>query len=83
MRRTNIYLAEAQCSALDEMARTEGVSRAELIRRLIDHAVESERDDFAADTAAIEESFGTLAAEDLVLPRGPDGRSEHLRRMGA
>ncbi len=39
MRRTNIYLADEQCSALDEIARSNGTSCAELVRRLIDQAI--------------------------------------------
>lgn len=36
MRRTNIYLEERQCRALDHRAKREGISRAELVRRFID-----------------------------------------------
>ena len=36
MQRTNIYLDERQVEALDRLAQTEGVSRAEVIRRLLD-----------------------------------------------
>ena len=39
MKRTNIYLAEGHASALDRVAEAEGVSRAELIRTLIDRAI--------------------------------------------
>jgi metal-responsive CopG/Arc/MetJ family transcriptional regulator len=39
MKRTNIYLAEGQAAALDRVAEAEGVSRAELIRELIDRAL--------------------------------------------
>jgi len=35
-RRTNIYLAEAQSMALDKVAHAQGVSRAELIRQLLE-----------------------------------------------
>ena len=39
MKRTNIYLAEGQAAALDRVAQAAGVSRAELIRELIDRAI--------------------------------------------
>jgi hypothetical protein len=38
MKRTNIYLDEAQSAALEQVARTQGISRAELIRHLIDRS---------------------------------------------
>jgi hypothetical protein len=81
MRRTNIYLGDHQTAALDRLAAEEGVSRAELIRRLIDQALGGGADqDLDADLRAIDESFGVLA--DLQPPmRGPDGRMEHLEAM--
>ncbi len=77
MRRTNIYLGDDQCSALDELAQSSGVSRAEVIRRLIDQAIASDRRDLQDDLAAIEESFGTLG-EDVAFDRGVDARARHL-----
>ena len=82
MRRTNIYLADDQCSALDELARSSGVSRAEAIRRLIDDAIASDRRDLQGDLAAIEESFGALG-EDVVFDRGVDARARHLEAIAA
>ncbi len=82
MRRTNIYLAEEQCTALDELARSSGISRAEAIRRLIDEAIASDRRDLQGDLAAIEESFGTLG-EDVVFDRGVDERARHLEAIAA
>jgi hypothetical protein len=65
MKRTNIYLAEGQAAALDRMAQAAGVSRAELIRKLIDRAISGyPRTDLAADLAAIDGSFAVLAGED-------------------
>lgn len=78
MQRTNIYLAEHQTSALDELARSAGTSRAEIIRRLIDRAIASDEDDFADDLSAIGESFGALADDDIDLGRGADGRMQYL-----
>ncbi len=80
MRRTNIYLADDQCSALDELARSSGISRAEAVRRLIDEAIASERRDLQGDLAAIEESFGILGGE-VFFDRGMDERARHLEEI--
>jgi len=80
MRRTNIYLADDQCSALDEIARSTGISRAEVVRRLIDEAIASDRRDLQGDLAAIEESFEALGDE-VVLVRGVDERARHLEAI--
>lgn len=79
MRRTNIYLAEEQCSSLDELARSTGVSRAEVIRRLIDQAIASDLEDLASDLASIHESFGALGADGIVPQRSADDRMRHLQ----
>ncbi|MGH3682256.1 MAG: CopG family transcriptional regulator [Natronosporangium sp.] len=80
MTRTNIYLEDRQTAMLDRLASEEGVSRAEVIRRLIDRALSSRDDDLAADLAAIEESFGAL--QDVAAPvREPGDREEHLARL--
>ena len=80
MKRTNIYLDTDQTAALDRLAGEEGVSRAELIRRLLDRALGSQDDDLAADLAAIEESFGALHDVDIAA-RSAGDREEHLARM--
>ncbi|RZH97134.1 CopG family transcriptional regulator, partial [Staphylococcus condimenti] len=41
MKRTNIYLDEEQTASLDKLAAQEGVSRAELIRLLLNRAHET------------------------------------------
>jgi Ribbon-helix-helix protein, copG family len=80
MRRTNIYLAEEQAANLDRLAEQEGISRAELIRRLIDRALAGDDAGRAADIDAIEHSFGTdRDLEDLF--RGAGDREEHLARI--
>ena len=80
MQRTNIYLDADQTAALDRLAKEEGVSRAELIRRLLDRALTSRDGDLTADIAAIDESFGAL--HDVEIPiRGRGDREEHLARM--
>lgn len=84
MRRTNIYLDEAQTEALDELARAQGVSRAEVVRRLVDRGLAGTGGDLEADLAAIEESFGVLRDEegdDAFLDRGPGEREAELERL--
>jgi len=81
MKRTNIYLADAQLAALDRAAEVEGISRAEIIRALIDRAIGGQAGvDLAADLAAIEGSFGVLAeaGETEAFSRGRDVRMDYL-----
>jgi Arc/MetJ-type ribon-helix-helix transcriptional regulator len=80
MKRTNIYLGDEQTEQLDRIAAEEGVSRAEIIRRLIDRALAGGQDDLAADLAAIDDSFGALRDIDQPV-RVKDERDEHLARM--
>ena len=81
MKRTNIYLAEGQAAALDRVAQAEGVSRAELIRSLIDRAIgENAGADLTADLAAIEGSFGILAEQET-FSRSRDQRTDYLDRL--
>jgi len=76
MQRTNIYLEQQQTVELDRRAAAEGVSRAEMIRRLLDRALHGE-DDVASDLIAIDAAFGALV--DLDVPeRGADAREQHL-----
>jgi hypothetical protein len=79
MKRTNIYLDEEQTASLDRLAEQEGVSRAELIRRLIDGALTGSDASRGADIAAIEDSFG-CALEFEAPVRGPGERERHLAR---
>jgi hypothetical protein len=81
MKRTNIYLAEGQAAALDKAAEAEGVSRAELIRELIDRALGGHPGaDLAADLAAINTSFGILSGQEE-FSRGRDQRTDYLDRL--
>ncbi len=77
MRRTNLYLDERQTTALDRLAHAEGVSRAEVVRRLIDRSLIASPDELANDLAAIEASFGVLP-DAVSFGRAPDGRAAHL-----
>jgi hypothetical protein len=45
MKRTNIYLDEKQAELLDHLAHEQGVSRAEMIRMLLDCSLRSRADD--------------------------------------
>jgi hypothetical protein len=81
MKRTNIYLDDAQSAALEQVARTQGISRAELVRQLIDRSIcASGGADLDADLAAIRDSFGIARDEDISFGRGSDERSRHLDR---
>ena len=80
MHRTNIYLDDRQIQMLDRLAADEGVSRAELIRRLVDRALAGADETKTADLAAIDLSFGALAAVEYD-DRGPGDREDHLARM--
>lgn len=82
MKRTNIYLDEQQAELLDQLARTQGISRAEMIRRLLDRSLRDEVDDVAAGLAAIDESFGVLTDTEWPERRAGD-REEHLAKMWA
>jgi hypothetical protein len=81
MHRTNIYLTDEQVAQLDRRARAEGVSRAELIRQLLDRLLRSESDRLSADVAAIDASFGMLADAEIELDRADGARGAHLERV--
>jgi Arc/MetJ-type ribon-helix-helix transcriptional regulator len=80
MKRTNIYLGEEQAASLDRLAEQQGVSRAELIRQLLNRALTNADDNLGSDLQAIDDSFGTLRDLDLQVRR-PGAREEHLGRM--
>ncbi len=82
MKRTNIYLPETQCAALEQASRARGISKAELIRQLVDSALGGgQQDDLANDLSAIDEAFGILSRQDDFLVREPDDRARHLDRI--
>ena len=83
MLRTNIYLESKQVDALDEAAKARGVSRAEVVRQLVDRGIGGTARDLEADLAAIEASFGALRGidESVAVVRAPDDRARHLRRV--
>lgn len=80
MQRTNIYLDEGQTAALDRRARDEGVTRSELIRRLLDEALAGGAPDQDADLRAIAETAGALRDVEPP-PRSEDQRARHLEAM--
>ena len=80
MKRTNIYLDEEQAASLDRLADQEGVSRAEIIRRLLDRALSGDDTSRAEDLAALTESFGSV--RDVLPPsRGRTDREKHLAEV--
>jgi len=82
MNRTNIYLDEEQARWLDDAARAQGISRAALIRRLIDRGLDQGDGGLESDLAAIEASFDVLSSDDGNFgERGVDERSRHLDKM--
>lgn len=84
--RTNIYLEARQTAALDEAAQARGISRAELVRQLVDDGIGgSASTDVEVDLAAIDASFGVLSDAKTFPPakRGPDDRSRHLQRLAS
>jgi metal-responsive CopG/Arc/MetJ family transcriptional regulator len=80
MHRTNIYLDDEQRRALDRRAAEEGVSRAEVIRRMIDRSLAGHDHDVESDVEAIENSFGVLEGMEG-QDRGDDARARHLDRL--
>lgn len=84
--RTNIYLEARQSAALDDAARARGISRARLVRQLIDGGIGTDSaGDLEADLAALDASFGILSHVDAYpdVARGPDARSRHLKQMAS
>jgi metal-responsive CopG/Arc/MetJ family transcriptional regulator len=81
MHRTNIYLTDEQIAQLDRRARAEGVSRAELIRQLLDRLLDSDSDRLGADLVAIDMSFGLLSDVEIELDRTDGARGAHLDRI--
>jgi hypothetical protein len=65
MQRTNIYLEDRQTVVLDRLAAEEGISRAELIRRILDRALQGRDDDRDADLARLDFAFGAAVEIDL------------------
>ena len=80
MDRTNIYLERSQTEALDRIASDEGVSRAEIVRRLLNRALNGGDVSLDRDLAAIDATFGAVPAADGP-DRGPGEREEHLARI--
>ena len=82
--RTNIYLEARQAAALDDAAQARGISRAELIRQIIDTGVGADPSiDLEADLAAIDASSGVLrTTKDFqTTAREPDDRARHLQKI--
>jgi hypothetical protein len=85
MKRTQIYISEEQERAIAARARDAGVSKAEVIRRLLDSGLGID-DGTKTRVRAIDETFGILSgAPDwpqwLASVRGSSA-DERLRRLG-
>jgi len=76
MQRTNIYLEDRQTAVLDRLAAEEGISRAELIRRILDRAIGGNDSDRDADLARLDFAFGSPVEIDL-----PDRHSGPRERL--
>jgi predicted DNA-binding protein len=76
MQRTNIYLDKEQIARLDREAAHQGVTRAALVRRLLDAALDDGASTLRHDLEALDVSFG--ADPEIRVVRGPDARSRHL-----
>jgi hypothetical protein len=74
MRRTNIYLEERQIVELDRRARAQGVSRADVVRTIIDRALDEHDSTLEADLVAIDEAFGS--APNFPLPPRDSGERQ-------
>ncbi|MGL4175364.1 MAG: CopG family transcriptional regulator [Dermatophilaceae bacterium] len=81
MQRTNIYLSDDQVARLDARARAEGMSRAEVVRRVLDRGLRGETDRAASDLAALAGSFGALRDDVVEVDRGDGARGAHLDRI--
>ncbi len=67
MRRTNIYLSEAEQAALDTRAAAEGSTRSEIVRAIVDRELNLGREEAPEVDAALAESAGELAAQARAL----------------
>lgn len=76
MHRTNIYLEDRQTAMLDRLANDEGISRAELIRRILDRALQEGGDDVRTDLARLDLAFS--APVEIELPSRSAGAREAL-----
>lgn len=79
MNRTNIYLEPRQTELLDDLARSEGISRAELIRRFISRGLQETRS-LSDDLAAMEETSGTIPEFGMPV-RDPSDRDATLEGL--
>lgn len=81
MKRTNIYLDEEQTASLDKLAAQEGVSRAELIRLLLNRALTTAGDDTAErrEVWRLLASFRVQPATEVIARRAGDMMRRYRR----
>ncbi|GAA2240959.1 ribbon-helix-helix domain-containing protein [Rarobacter faecitabidus] len=72
MQRTNIYLDEEQTRRLDELARAQHTSRAEIIRRIIDRSFAGDGES-AQRREVIDFTFGALSGFEIEWADREDG----------
>ena len=76
MQRTNIYLEDRQTAVLDRLAAEEGITRAQLIRRILDRAIGGSDGDRDADLARLD--FAFASAVEIDVPAREPGDRERL-----
>ena len=82
MRRTNIYLDDATITHLDHLANAQGVSRAEVVREMIQAGLANQVRDEQHDIRQLDLTFGI--ARDIQFHReGNSARETHLDEMWA
>jgi hypothetical protein len=83
--RPNICLEDRQSAALDRLAAEQGISRAELIRRILDRALFGHDDHAQADLARMEYAFEAVVELDVAgrQPGDPEQHVELDRRAGS
>ncbi len=82
VRRTVIHLDERQTAALAAVARRRGVTRAEVVRHMIDDGLAAASGDLQDDLQVIGASFGVLAdGAPTPLEQKISSRDEHLARL--
>ena len=82
MRRTNIYLDDATITHLDRLADTQGVSRAEVVREMIQAGLVNQDRDEQYDLRQLDATFG-IARDIQFYREGGSARDAHLNEMWA
>lgn len=81
MQRTNIYLEDRQIEMLDRQASEQGISRAELIRRIIDQSLNGGDRDLEVDLAHLRAAFAGGPIDIEMPDRGSSARQRYLDEL--